>query len=160
VIAASVLLAGLGLGLAFWLGSWALDVAPVLFHQGRLRRLVQQHPRLDRATRALEEEGTRLVAAPESEEELRHEVADRGGDQGAVILEKAKRYPRTRIHVAGDMTYFLFFDAQDVLRDSVCACPSKGTNQRGRKGSTLDGAGAFPTNSSMRRAKRGASTSS
>jgi hypothetical protein len=54
VIAASVLIAGLGLGLAFWLGSWALDVAPVLFHQGRLRRLVQQHPRLDRATRALE----------------------------------------------------------------------------------------------------------
>ncbi len=122
VIAGSVLLASLGLYLAFLLGSWALGVVPVLSHQGRLRRLVQQHPTLDRVTRGLEDEGSRLVAAPTNAEELRRVVVERGRDQGAAILDKGGRYPRTRVHVSGDMTYFLFFDAQDVLRDSVCVC--------------------------------------
>jgi len=122
VLAGGVVVASLGLYLAFLLGSWAIGVAPILFHEGRLRRLVQQNPTLDRATSALEGEGSRLVAAPTNAEELRRVVVERGRDQGAAILDKASRYPRTRVHVSGDMTYFLFFDAKDVLRDSVCVC--------------------------------------
>ena len=122
VLAGSVVLASAGLYLVMLLGAWAIEVAPVLFHQARLRRLVQQHPRLDRVTRGLEDEGSRLVAAPSTEAERRRVVAEWGKDKAAVVLETASRYPRTRVHVSGDRAYFLFFDAQDVLREAVCVC--------------------------------------
>jgi len=119
VVAGSVLLASLALYLAFWLGAWAFDVRRYSTHETRLRRLVQQQPGVDRVTRGLQDEGSRLVAAPTTDDELRRVVAERGKDRAALILEKAGRYPRTRVHVAGDMVYFLFYDAQGVLRDYV-----------------------------------------
>jgi len=119
VIAGSVLLASLALYLAFWLGAWAFDVRRYSTHDARLRRLVQQQPSIDRVTRGLEDEGSPLVAAPTTEAELRRVVAERGRDKSTAILERAARYPKTRVHVAGDMVYFLFYDARGVLRDYV-----------------------------------------
>lgn len=119
VIAGSVILASLALYLALWLGAWAFDIRRFSTHDTRLRRLVQQQPSIDRVTRGLDEEGSRLVAAPATEEELRRVVAERGGDRGPAILDKARRFPKTRVHVAGDMVYFLFYDGEGVLREYV-----------------------------------------
>jgi hypothetical protein len=59
------------------------------------------------------------VAAPATEEDLRRVVAERGKDRGSDILEKGRRYAKTRVHLAGDVVYFLFYDDKDVLRDYV-----------------------------------------
>jgi hypothetical protein len=119
VIAGSVVVASLALYLAFWLGAWAFDVRRFTTHDTRLRRLVQQQPSMDRVTRGLQDEGSRLLAAPADEDERRRVVGERGKDRAPAILEKARRYPKTRVHVAGDMVYFLFYDEGDVLRDYV-----------------------------------------
>src|SRR5262245_57608586 len=119
VIAGSVVVASLALYGAFWLGAWAFDTRQFISHDTRLRHMVQEHPSVDRATKGLEDEGSALVAAPSGEDELRRVVAERGKDRAPVILEKARKYPKTRVHVAGRMVYFLFYDAEDVLRDYV-----------------------------------------
>ncbi len=119
VIAASVALASLALSLAFWLGAWAFDVRSVLSHEARLRHLVQEQPSIDRATRGLDDEGSRLVAAPAGEDDLRRVVAERGGSRAPAILEKARKFPHVRVHAAGAMVYFLFYDADEKLRDYV-----------------------------------------
>jgi hypothetical protein len=119
VIAGSVIVASLALYGAFWLGAWAFDVRRFTTHNNRLRRLVEQHPSMDRVTRGLQDEGSLLVASPATQEELKRVVAERGKERGPAILEKARRYPKTRVHVAGDMVYFLFYDEDDVLRDYV-----------------------------------------
>ena len=119
VIAGSVVVASLALGLSFWLGAWAFDTRQWVYHDTRLRRMVQQHPSIDRATRGLEDEGSGLVAAPAGGDELRDVVAERGKDRAPLILEKARRYPTIRVHAAGEMVYFLFYDAGEVLRDYV-----------------------------------------
>ena len=36
-----------------------------------------------------------------------------------MILEKAKRFPQLRIFAAGDMMYYIFFDAEHIMRDYV-----------------------------------------
>jgi hypothetical protein len=119
VIAGSVVVASLALGLAFWLGAWAFDTRQWLTHDTRLRRLVQQLPSRDRATRGLQDEGTALVAAPSGPDELRRAAEQWGRDRAPAILEKARDFPTTRVHLAGGMVYFLFYDAEDVLRDYV-----------------------------------------
>jgi hypothetical protein len=119
VIAGSVIVASLALYGAFCLGAWAFDVRRFTTHNNRLRRLVEQHPSMDRVTRGLQDEGSRLVAAPATEEDLRRVVAERGKDRGSDILEKGRRYAKTRVHLAGDVVYFLFYDDKDVLRDYV-----------------------------------------
>src|SRR5262245_38404433 len=103
VIAGSVVLASLSLALALWLGAWAFDTRQWVTHDTRLRRLVQQHPSMDRVTRGLEDEGSGLVASPSGPDELRRVVAERGKGRAPVILEKARQYPRTRVHLAGKM---------------------------------------------------------
>jgi hypothetical protein len=119
VIAGSIVLASLALYGAFWLGAWAFDVRRFTTHNSRLRRLVEQHPSMDRVTQGLQDEGSRLVAAPATEDELKRVVAERGKDRGPAILEKGRRYAKTRVHLAGDVVYFLFYDDKDVLRDYV-----------------------------------------
>jgi hypothetical protein len=117
VVAGSAVLASLALYGSFWLGAWAFDARRFTIHNTRLRRLVEQQPSLDRVTRGLQDEGSRLVASPATEEERRRVVAEFGKDRGPAILEKERRYPKTRVHVAGDVVYFLFYDDKDVLRD-------------------------------------------
>jgi hypothetical protein len=102
---------------AFALGAWAFGARRYATHETRLRRLVQQQPTMDRVTRGLEDEGSPLLAAPQSPPELRRVVEERAGARAPAILEKARAYPQTRVFQAGDMIYFLFFDANDVLRD-------------------------------------------
>jgi hypothetical protein len=102
---------------AFALGAWAFGARRWVAHDTRLRHLVQQQPTMDRVTRGLADEGMLLVAAPRTPAEVRRAVEELAGPRAPAILEKARAHPQTRVYQAGDMIYFLFFDAEDVLRD-------------------------------------------
>ena len=43
-----------------------------------------------------------------------------GGARLAEIRQKAARYPELRVYQAGDMLYFVYFDAASVMRDFTC----------------------------------------
>jgi len=111
----------LALLLALGLGSWAFDYRRYQQHEGRLRRLVEKAPTLDRVERGLEDEGSHLVASPAAPAALAEVARDRAGAKAAEVLEKGRRWPVTRVFEAGDMVYFLFFDGDGVLRDFTCA---------------------------------------
>ena len=48
------------------------------------------------------------------------EASARGGKRAAEIREKGARHAETRVYQAGDMLYFVFFDAAGVMRDFTC----------------------------------------
>jgi hypothetical protein len=115
-IAATTVLAGF----AFFLGAWAFDTRRSLTHQTRLEHLVDRRPTLGQVVQALEDEGSRLVAAPSGEDDLRAVVLQRGRARAGEALEKGRRWRTTRVFLAGDMVYFIYFDDADVMRDFVC----------------------------------------
>jgi len=115
--AGATLLVGL---LAFYLGAWGFGFQRFSRHEGRLRRLLALQPHLEQVVQALNDEGSPLEAAPESRAELRRIVKERGGNKAEEILEKGDRWPKTRVFVAGDMVYFLFFDGEGLMRDFTC----------------------------------------
>lgn len=106
--------------LAFTIGAWGFGFRRFSQHEGRLRRLLPQQPSLERVVQGLNEEGSRLVAAPETEAALERVLAERAGDRAALVRAKAARWRYTRVFVAGDMVYFVFFDEARVMRDFVC----------------------------------------
>ena len=103
--------------LAFLIGAWGFNTRRYGQHDQRLRKLVLASPRLDQVTQALEDEGSPLVASPASPQELEKAAAERGGEKAREVVEKGTRWGATRVFVAGDMVYFLFFDRDGVLRD-------------------------------------------
>ena len=103
--------------LAFLIGAWGFDTRRYSQHDGRLRKLVLAKPRLDQVTQALEDEGSPLVASPASPRELEQVAAKWAGSKVPEVVEKGTRWGVTRVFVAGDMVYFLFFDREGVLRD-------------------------------------------
>jgi len=103
--------------LAFMLGTWGFEARNYVQHQQRLRNLVAKKPRLEQVAQALTEEGSPLVASPASEAELARLAREKGGARAAEILEKGRRWPQARAFRAGSMLYFLFFDAEGILRD-------------------------------------------
>jgi hypothetical protein len=103
--------------LAFLIGAWGFNTRRYVQHDERLRKLVLATPRLDQVTQALEDEGSPLVASPASPRELGDVAAKWAGDKEREVAEKGKRWGTTRVFVAGDMVYFLFFDREGVLRD-------------------------------------------
>jgi len=40
-----------------------------------------------------------------------------GGPRRDEVLEKGARWPHTRVFDAADMRYFIYFDADEVMRD-------------------------------------------
>jgi hypothetical protein len=48
------------------------------------------------------------------------EASARGGSRAAEIREKGTRHAETRVYQAGDMLYFVYFDAAGVMRDFTC----------------------------------------
>jgi len=117
IVVGSFLVTALTAYLAFLLGAWGFDTRRIGQHHGRLRRLLAQQPRLEQVVRGLEDEGTRLIASPSGESELRRVAAEHGGARAAEVVEKGTRWPRTRVFLAGDMVYFIYFDAEGVMRD-------------------------------------------
>jgi len=102
---------------AFWMGAAYFDIRRTDTHAGRLHRLLQKSPTLHQVTVGLEDEGSPLVEAPESPEALRAVASKLGRQKEAEVLDKGRRWPKLRVFRAGDMVYFLYFDADGVMRD-------------------------------------------
>ena len=120
VLAGAAVLTGAGLAGALWLGSWAFEVRRQTQHVGRLERLLAKEPALDLVVQAFEEEGTPLLALADTESDLEAVAGRLAGARLAEILDKGKRWSRTRVFSATDMLYFVYFDAQGVMRGFTC----------------------------------------
>jgi hypothetical protein len=120
-ILAGALVVTLGaLTLAMWLGSASFDFRRYTVHQTRLQKVLREQPTADRLTRGLADEGTPLLAVARTREELEKEASARGGKRAAEIRDKGARHAETRVYQAGDMLYFVYFDAAGVMRDFTC----------------------------------------
>jgi hypothetical protein len=108
------------LGLAFWLGSASFDVRRYGQHNARLAKVMRERPSAERLTQGLEAEGSPLVEVATTAEAKERLATTRGGARLAEIREKAARHPELRVYQAGDMLYFVFFDAEGVMRDFTC----------------------------------------
>ncbi len=108
------------LALAMLLGSASFDFRRYTQHEDRLRRVMREAPTADRLTRGLAEEGSTLLAAPRTADETARVVAAHGGRKAVEVRAKAARYPQMRLYRASDMLYFVYFDADGVMRDFTC----------------------------------------
>jgi hypothetical protein len=117
VLVLSALVAAGLFAVAFWMGAAYFDIRRTDTHAGRLERLLKKTPTLAQVTAGLEDEGSPLVASPEGEDALRAAARQYGRQKQAEVLAKGGRYAKTRVFRAGDMIYFLYFDADDVMRD-------------------------------------------
>jgi hypothetical protein len=119
IVAASLTVTAVTALLAFVLGSWGFETRRYGQHLGRLRRLLEQKPTLEQVVQGLEAEASHLIGAPRDPEELARVAAERGGAVAATVREKGRRWPQTRVFLAGDMVYFIFFDERGVMVDFV-----------------------------------------
>lgn len=120
IVAGSLLATGITLWLVFMLGAWGFSHRRQSFHEGRLQRLVDLKPQLWQVVEGLEAEGTRLLAAPRGNDELRQLGAQWDRRAAAEVVGKSERWPQVRVFEAGDMIYVLYFDERRVLRDYSC----------------------------------------
>jgi hypothetical protein len=111
-------LAVVGLLVAVYLGVFGYHFRRTTLHEGRLQGMLNQEPTLYQVVVGLREKAP-LVASPEGEEELERWLSKWGDQRKEEILEKARRWPITRIFEAGDMIYFIYFDEGKVMRDFV-----------------------------------------
>jgi hypothetical protein len=102
---------------ALYFGQLYYDFRRNLLHEKRLNGILGEEPTVFQVTKGLEEKAP-LVASPNGSAELA-EVASRWSAKSVEILEKGARWTLTRVYDAGDMTYFIYFDKQDVMRDFV-----------------------------------------
>ena len=119
-LAVAVAATGVLGSVAFYLGAWGFDYRRYSQHSVRLQRLMAHQPRLDQVVGGLEDEGSRLVASPEDEASLQAEAARRGGAKAAEVRAKGRRFRHTRVFLAGDMFYFIYFDDAGIMRDFTC----------------------------------------
>jgi hypothetical protein len=108
------------LALAMLLGSASFDYRRYAQHQGRLQKVLREHPTADRLTQGLADEGTVLLAVAATPDALEREASARGGRKASEIREKGGRYAETRVYQTSDMLYFIYFDAAGVMRDFTC----------------------------------------
>jgi len=107
-----------GLSTALFLGTLGYDIRRTNAHEARLKGILVQTPTVYQVTEGLKEKAP-LVQIIESPEELEEAMTRWAGDKRAEIEEKSRRFPQLRIYAAGDMMYFIFFDADNVMRDFV-----------------------------------------
>lgn len=119
-MAAGAVVSAAMLAAALWLGSWAFHTRQRSLHEGRLSRALAMHPTADRLTKGLEDEGSPLLASARGAAEVEVFAARWGGQRRQEILAKARLHASTRIHRSQGAVYFLYFDAEDVLRDYTC----------------------------------------
>jgi len=103
--------------LAFLLGAWGFNTRRYAQHEGRLAKLLLATPRLPQVVQAFEEEGSPLVASAAGPRELEKVAAERAGATKDEVMDKGARWAQTRVFLAGDMVYFIFFDREGVMRD-------------------------------------------
>jgi|SRR5215510_10739039 len=117
VVAGSVTLSAIFALLAFLLGSWGFDARRYNIHRQRLEGMLKKSPQLGQVVQGLADESSPLIAAPTGPAELARVARAQAGAKEAEVLEKARRWPLVRVFRAGDMIYFIFFDAGGVMRD-------------------------------------------
>lgn len=112
------------LGLVFSLGGWAYRHRQWSLHDGRLRRLVADHPSAERVSKGvLAEPGNRPIATPGSGAALR-ELAERiAPGRAEEVVAKARRFGHVQVFGVRDVVYFLYFDDEGLLQDYVLATP-------------------------------------
>jgi hypothetical protein len=107
-------------GLVFSLGGWAYQHRRWSLHDGRLRRLVAEHPSADRVSRGiLAEAGNVSIPTPDSEAELRALAARWSRARADEVVARRRQWKELRIFAVRDTVYFLYFDDQGKLRDYV-----------------------------------------
>jgi len=120
IAAGSLGVTGLALTLAMMVGTWGFEQRSSSLHRGRLERLVDRAPSLDRVVAGLADEGTLLVDSADAPAALRALAQRWGGAHADEILEKGGRWSLTRAFEAEGYVYVLYFDAQRVLQDFTC----------------------------------------
>jgi hypothetical protein len=120
ILAGALVVTLAALALPMILGSAVFDYSRFQDHEGRLRRVLRQEPTADRLDRAFQDEGTLLLAVVTTPGELLREASSRGRKKAAEIREKGARHAQTRVYLAGDMLYFVYFDEGGVMRDFTC----------------------------------------
>ena len=108
------------LTVAMLLGSASFDFRRYTVHERRMQKVLREQPTADRLTRGLADEGTVLLAVAATRYAVEREASARGGKRAAEISEKGARHAETRVYQAGDMLYFVFFDAAGLMRDYTC----------------------------------------
>lgn len=121
VAVAGSLLVTTGLvALVLSLGSWAYQTRRFLLHERRLALLLEQHPTAsDVSTALLAEPGSRLIAAPTTDDELEALTRDWSRAHVDEIVAKRRTAREVRIFGVQDMVYVLFFDADGRLQSYV-----------------------------------------
>jgi hypothetical protein len=118
-----VIAAGALAALVMTLGSWAYQHRRYTLHDGRLKRLVEQHPTVGDASQGiLAEAGNRAIDPPRSEPELRAWIS-RWPARADEVLRKWERWPMLRIFAVGDLVYVLYFSDGGRLQDYVLLGP-------------------------------------
>ena len=120
IVAGALVVTLATLTLAMMLGSASFDFRRYTVHQRRMEKVRREVPSADRLTRGLADEGTTLLAVLTAKADLEREALARGRERAAEIREKGGRHAETRIYQAGDMLYFVYFDAAGVMRDFTC----------------------------------------
>jgi hypothetical protein len=114
----SVAATGAIVALVFSLAGWAYRHRGASLHDGRLRRVVEQHPTVAQVSEGiLAEPGNRALPTPASEEELRRLLAQYPRGRADQIVAKRRRWRDLRVFDAGDVVYFLYFDDAGALQD-------------------------------------------
>jgi hypothetical protein len=122
IVAGSLAVTGLLVTLVFSLGGWAYQHRRFTLHDGRLRRLVEQHPPVDQVTQALlAESGNWTIPTPATEAELRSLAARWPTAHVDDIVAKRKKWKQLLVFGVRDTAYFLYFDEQGKLQDYAIA---------------------------------------
>jgi hypothetical protein len=118
VVAGSLAVTGAIVVLVFSLAGWAYRHRDVSLHDGRLRRVVEQHPTMSQVSAGiLAEPGNRALPTPASEEELLRFLASYPRGRADQILTKRRRWRDLRLFDAHDVVYILYFDEAGALQD-------------------------------------------
>jgi hypothetical protein len=108
------------LAVVMLVGSATFHFRRHLDHDSRLRKVMREQPTADRLTRGLADEGAGLRLVTRHAEEAEREVPEGGREKRDEVREKAARHAETRVYVAYDMLYFVYFDERGVMRDFTC----------------------------------------
>jgi len=149
VAVGSLLVTAALVALVLSLGAWAYHTRRYLLHEGRLARLLEEHPTAnDVSTALLSEPGNWAIAVPPSEEELAALTGQWSRGQVEEILAKRRMARELRIFGVRDMVYVLFFDAEGRLQAYVLMSNqrfgSRLSGGRGRRGGAVDPAAGAP----------------
>jgi hypothetical protein len=103
------------------LGGWAFEQRQLNQHNLRLQRLLEKEPAAAAVTAGiLQEPDTQLLASRAGAGKLIALLEGWPTDRRDAVLGKAREWPRTDVFSVGPMFYFLYFDADGVMRDFVC----------------------------------------